>query len=196
MSIIEQKKHIRQQMRALRQSLSQEQLLEASSDLSNQLKQLLTMDDYPLAMYLSFDSELSTESFLNTIHPNDDTILLPVIQGKGRPLAFREYQDDSPLTQNCYGIGEPLSGESYPLSEIKTICLPLTAFDRRGGRLGMGGGYYDVTLASIDKRTQNTQPKLIGLGYEFQELPECPMEAHDQPLDYVVTPSEVITISR
>ena len=192
---MEQKKQIRQHMRQRRQGLSEGQLLDASVGLSNQLEQLLSADDYPLAIYLSFDSELGTDTYLSKALAENKLILLPVVAGKGRPLEFREYREGMPLESNCYGIGEPLSGAVCPLSEIKSICLPLTAFDRQGGRLGMGGGYYDVTLASMDKRTQNTQPKLIGLGYEFQEVTSCPMEAHDQRLDYVVTPSEIITIS-
>ena len=195
MSIMEQKKQIRQQMRQLRQGLEQAQLQDASVGLCDQLEQLLTPGDYPLAIYQSFDSELGTDTFLSKALAHNRRILLPVVAGKGQPLVFREYHEGMPLESNCYGIGEPLSGAICPLSEIKAICLPLTAFDRQGGRLGMGGGYYDVTLASMNKRTQNTQPKLIGLGYEFQEVTSCPMEAHDQRLDYVVTPSEIITIS-
>ncbi len=196
MSLMEHKQTLRQQMRRQRQNLTHEQVLSAAIGVSDQLDDLLADDDYPLAIYLSFDNELDTGPFINRALTQDRIILLPVLQAKGCAMRFKQYQQDMVLEENRYGIGEPVSGREYLVSECQTICLPLTAFDRQGGRIGMGGGYYDVTLASFGKRTQNTNPKLLGLGYEFQELPECPMEAHDQRLDCIVTPSEIIEINR
>ena len=108
-------------------------------------------------------------------------------------MLFRAYHSETILVANQYGIGEPGSGELLAAGHMKTICMPLTAFDRRGGRVGMGGGFYDITLADISQPSQQ-RPKLIGLGYEFQEVSECPSETHDQQLDAIATPSELIRL--
>jgi 5-formyltetrahydrofolate cyclo-ligase len=64
------------------------------------------------------------------------------------------------------------------------VFAPLLAFDRRGGRLGQGGGHYDRTLANL-RRMKSVL--VIGLAYAGQELHEIPMEPHDQRLDAILT---------
>lgn len=64
------------------------------------------------------------------------------------------------------------------------ILAPLLAFDRRGGRLGQGGGYYDRCIAGL--RASGTV-FVIGLAYAGQEAPLIPVEAHDQRLDAILT---------
>ena len=63
--------------------------------------------------------------------------------------------------------------------------MPAVAFDRRGGRLGRGKGFYDRLLES-------TRAAKIGVGYEFQLLDQLPTEPHDVPMDIVITP--VVTL--
>jgi 5-formyltetrahydrofolate cyclo-ligase len=81
---------------------------------------------------------------------------------------------------------EPACGHERAIApeEFDLVVAPLTAFDRAGGRLGMGGGYYDGLLK------QCACPK-IGLAFSFQEVGRVPGEAHDEPLDIVITEEEV-----
>ena len=69
------------------------------------------------------------------------------------------------------------------------LIIPLLAFDRRGYRLGYGGGFYDRTLEKLRKQKSIIA---IGVGYAAQEVGRVPTGEHDQPLDYVMTESEVI----
>ena len=73
------------------------------------------------------------------------------------------------------------------------VFTPALAFDRRGGRLGQGGGYYDRTIAAL----RAVRPVLvIGLAYAAQELPEIPMDEHDQRLDAILTETGFIPVAR
>lgn len=72
--------------------------------------------------------------------------------------------------------------EEAPRAELNVILMPLLGFDKLGTRLGYGGGYYDRTLALLTKR-----PRLIGFAFALQELEHIPREAHDVPLDAIVT---------
>ena len=193
MSAVEQKKVIRERMRSQRQQLTADQHTQAANGLLQTLSGNLQSTDFPLAIYLTFDGELDTQPLIEFAWRSGHDIYLPIVQGNGVSLLFRRYDSETILERNCYGIGEPSTGELFPASAMHTICLPLTAFDRTGGRLGMGGGFYDITLAELREANQ-AQPKLIGLAYEFQEVSECPMEAHDQLLDFIATPRELIIL--
>ena len=95
------------------------------------------------------------------------------------------------MIDNRYGIAEPDNDEIIEAVALDAIFLPLTAFDQHGHRLGMGGGYYDRTLSEFDHDRLN----LIGLAYDFQELPNCPVEAFDQSLQMILTPTRFIEIN-
>jgi 5-formyltetrahydrofolate cyclo-ligase len=74
------------------------------------------------------------------------------------------------------------------------VLLPLVAFDPQGGRLGMGGGYYDRTFAFLNGQKGGQKPKLIGLAHHFQQIPKLPIESWDVPLNAIVTDEQVIQI--
>ena len=74
--------------------------------------------------------------------------------------------------------------------EPEILIVPLVAFDRCGGRLGYGGGFYDRTLEMLRARRGTMA---IGFAYGAQEAAELPLESTDQPLDMVVTELEVIS---
>tara|TARA_B100000676_G_scaffold253991_1_gene260054 strand:+ start:160 stop:384 length:225 start_codon:yes stop_codon:yes gene_type:complete len=73
------------------------------------------------------------------------------------------------------------------------IGLPLVAFDERGNRLGMGGGFYDRTLAF--SRRPGHKPALIGCAYAFQEIRMLPAESWDIPLQYIATDQGLTRLS-
>ena len=70
--------------------------------------------------------------------------------------------------------------------------MPLLAFDRRGNRLGYGGGYYDRSFAFLKDQLRPTEPLLVGIAYDFQELPEIAPERWDIALDFIATDRELI----
>ena len=76
-----------------------------------------------------------------------------------------------------------------PTNQLDIICTPLVAFDKQGHRLGMGGGYYDRTLAPWFH--YKSGPKPIGLAHSCQEVEQLPVESWDVPLPKIVTPKQI-----
>lgn len=111
---------------------------------------------------------------------------VPVIQGMGLPLTFSRWTPGCALRTGPFGAMVP---EVDDFIEPEVLIVPLVAFDRAGGRLGYGGGFYDRTLEMLRAR----RPTLaIGFAYAAQEAEALPLEPTDQPLDMVVTEMEVI----
>jgi 5-formyltetrahydrofolate cyclo-ligase len=106
------------------------------------------------------------------------------VTGAAEPLQFRIWGADAPLYEAGFGTLAP--SDLAPRAEPDLILMPLLGYDRTGTRLGYGGGYYDRTLAAMTKR-----PMLVGLAFSAQALDHIPREAHDIPLDAVVTESGV-----
>lgn len=111
---------------------------------------------------------------------------VPVIETKGAPLGFRRWRPGCAMEPGPYGAAVPVTGEAL-VPEV--VVVPLVAFDRAGGRLGYGGGYYDRTLELL--RAQGPL-YAIGFAYAAQEADRLPLEPTDQPLDAIVTDAEII----
>ncbi|PUB18656.1 5-formyltetrahydrofolate cyclo-ligase [Yoonia sediminilitoris] len=115
-------------------------------------------------------------------------VCVPVIMGKGRPLRFRAWEPGCAMVKGEFGVSIPEAGG---WQQPQIVIVPLLAFNRAGGRLGYGGGFYDRTLEQLRKR----RPTLaIGFAFAVQEDPGLPLEPTDQPLDLIVTETGVIEI--
>jgi 5-formyltetrahydrofolate cyclo-ligase len=110
---------------------------------------------------------------------------LPVTPPRGRPLTFRLWTPGAPLVPGAFGTRVPEGPEIVP----QVLVVPLLAFDRRGYRLGYGGGYYDRTLAAL-----RAAGPCIAIGFAFaaQEVPEVPTGPTDERLDLIVTEAGLI----
>lgn len=111
-----------------------------------------------------------------------DGVALPVAQSREGALVFRLHRPGQVLVPDALGI--PAPGEHAVAVLPDVVFAPLLAFDRRGGRLGQGGGHYDRTLANL-RRMRSVL--VVGLAYDGQELPQIPMETHDERLDAILT---------
>jgi len=115
---------------------------------------------------------------------------VPVIEAAGEPLRFAEWEEGGNMVPGPFGAEVP---EVCRWMVPEILIVPLLAFDRRGQRLGYGGGFYDRTLA----RLRTMGPVLaVGFAYAAQEVEEVPVEETDQPLDMIVTEREVISTGR
>ena len=114
---------------------------------------------------------------------------LPVTGARGTPLVFRRWRPGEPTAPGQLRIPEP--PPDAPALDPDVLFVPLAAFDRRGHRIGYGAGHYDLTLA----RLKALKPIVaVGVAYGVCEVEAVPDEAHDQPLDYVLTDRELIEV--
>jgi 5-formyltetrahydrofolate cyclo-ligase len=111
---------------------------------------------------------------------------VPVIEGKGLPLRFREWSPGVRMQPGPFGAQVPATGDWL---QPELLIVPLLAFDAAGRRLGYGGGFYDRTLAALRARGP---VRAIGLAYAAQQVGEVPADATDQPLDAIVTEAGVL----
>ena len=100
------------------------------------------------------------------------------------------------MRPNRFGIAEPELGKNptAPVWTLDIILLPLVAFDRAGNRMGMGGGFYDRTLARLNNSAME-RPLLIGLAHHCQEVEHLQAQSWDIPLDIIATDKELIHVS-
>ena len=112
-------------------------------------------------------------------------LALPVVLGRGHPLAFRRYRPGDKLVKGVLEVMEPAA--DAPIVIPRVLLLPLLAFDRQGNRLGYGGGYYDRTVA-LFRREGHIQA--IGIAFAQQECENIPVGGTDAPLDWIVTEQE------
>lgn len=156
----------------------------------NFLKSLRLPPGCIIAAYNARGSEIDPAPLADALRAKRHPIALPVIMGRGEPLAFRLHNPGDPLVTNAFGIGEP--GPASPFIEPDVVLVPLLAFDARGHRLGTGAGYYDRTLPDLRRQ----KPVLaVGLAFADQQGPEIPVESHDIRLDRIVTELEVFILS-
>ncbi|MGZ9583842.1 5-formyltetrahydrofolate cyclo-ligase [Paenibacillus marinisediminis] len=170
------------------------------------LQPILQKADGPLRVfgYMPFGSELDIVPLLLRLRAEGHIIYIPRTQVKEHHLSWYAWTDQLPLAQGVFGIMEP-SEHALPISEQECeladiVFVPGLAFDRRGGRLGMGAGYYDRFLSrwfslntdSRDATASATIPILWSLIYKWQLLDEIPMEPHDVPINVIVTENELI----
>jgi len=117
------------------------------------------------------------------------TLALPRVEGEDGHMVFRQWAPGDALIQDEAGMTAPEL--SKPALAPDLVITPLLAFDRKGLRLGQGGGYYDRALEALRARKTVF---MLGLGYVGQETHGLPVEAHDQRLDAILTESEYIAV--
>ena len=141
----------------------------------------------PLAGYLPMRTEIDPVPALAEAAAHGP-VGMPVIVAKGTPLRFRLWTPGCATVPGTFGAPIREAGD-WMVPEI--LIVPLVAFDRRGGRLGYGGGFYDRTLQAL---RANGPVMAIGYAFAAQEAEDLPLETTDQPLDLIVTERGVIDI--
>ncbi|MBK8085494.1 MAG: 5-formyltetrahydrofolate cyclo-ligase [Devosia sp.] len=151
--------------------------------------------DVPLATgetvagYWPIRDELDIKELIAKLMDAGQPVCLPVVLGDEQPLELRLWQEGAPLYEAGFGTLAP--DDEAPRVAPDVILMPLLGFDSAGTRLGYGGGYYDRTLAALSKR-----PRLIGFAFALQEVDHIPRQAHDVPLDMIVTDAGVRQFDR
>jgi 5-formyltetrahydrofolate cyclo-ligase len=137
-----------------------------------------------ISAYSALEPEMDPAPLLARLHGEGHQLCLPVIVGRGQPLQFRAWAPGDPTQAKTWGIREPLPSAPVVVPDI--LLVPLLAVDRRGWRLGYGGGFYDRTLRAL----RASGPVIaVGLAYDIQVVDAVPHSVYDERLDWVLTPS-------
>lgn len=140
---------------------------------------LLSCESPIVSAYWPFRGEPNLMAWLAKLHSRCVRVALPVVVAKGQPLEFREWHPGAPLQAGIWNIPIPVS---QSILEPSVVIAPLVGFDREGYRLGYGGGFFDRTLASLSRK-----PLVIGVGHDCLEMSTIHPQAHDVPMDLIVT---------
>lgn len=148
-----------------------------------------------IACYLPNDGEIDLTPLIEHLWYLGKYCYLPVLSPLGHNrLEFAPFTDSTALKLNCFGIAEPDVHARSWLSpmQLDLVITPLVAFDSKGNRLGMGGGYYDRSFAFLRHRQHWKKPRLVGVAYDFQQVTTLPVKKHDVPLGCVITDTGLI----
>ncbi len=141
-----------------------------------------------VSVYWPIRSELNTRPLIEALVARGFRVTLPIMHKVRHPLVFRDFTPGDDLVKGPFGLSEPAEDKTARDPDI--LFSPLAAFDRRGFRLGYGGGIYDATLAKL----RGVKPvTAIGVAYSCQETDHVPTEPHDQRLDFLMTERETIS---
>ena len=139
-----------------------------------------------VAVFASLGGEVDTGPLIRSAAKAGKIVLLPRTLGVGQ-LEFAAIDESEALVPGPFGIREPLAScPVRPLSGADLMLVPGLAFDRHGGRLGRGAGYYDRALAGAGR----ARPLCLGIGFALQLVERVPMTPLDARMDGVVTEEE------
>ena len=188
-----QRRELRKQLAERRRALSPAERIAAAQGLRRSLEQLPEyLTDVRVAGYWACDGELPLNLVIPPLATRGQQFLLPLVGDDGT-LRFAPWQAGQEVQPNRYGIPEPAEPKEWLAPfQLDLVLVPLLGFDRRGNRLGYGGGYYDRSFAFLRDQQRPTEPLLVGVAYDFQELPELDRQDWDVTLDYVATETELI----
>ena len=138
-----------------------------------------------IGSYWPTGRELDTSVLMHSLIEKGHNVALPVIEEGSRLLKFSQWQEDIELEIGPYGIHQPKESDDTKWVEPDVFLVPLLAFDRKGYRLGYGGGYYDTTLSAMKEKKDIVA---VGLAYAQQAcLFNLPVEEHDVKMDWIIT---------
>lgn len=191
-ALAERKAVLRRELRARRAALEPAQRAAASLAAARHVIRGLPWPQRPkVALSWPLADELDTRPLLHALFWLGAVPLLPRMSGRGRPLAFHAWTPELALVAGPLSVMEPPPGLPAILPDL--VLAPLLAFDRRGGRLGYGAGFYDMTFEAIARA--GGAPIRAGLCFAAQEVPEVPVDATDVRLELVVTEAGIRSLA-
>lgn len=182
---------LRRLLRQRRRALSRSEQHLAARNLYRQLAQhpLLRRARH-IALYLPNDGEIDPRPLLAAAQKRGKHTYLPVLSAWPRTrMVFQRVSPHEKLAGNRFRILEPRPQikRQRKVWALDLLLLPLVGFDAQGGRLGMGGGFYDRSLAYLRRRKHWKSPTLLGLAHECQRVDKLEMASWDVPLQATVT---------
>ena len=186
------KNKIRKSLLDQGQLLSDNFLLKTSSKIQKSaVKEIDIESSKNTLLYSPYKTEVKLNLVINEIKSNSNNIYLPKIF-PNKELRFNLLSDKSILVKNKYGINEIDDNDSYiALERFNTVFIPFVGVDKKGFRLGYGGGYFDRALEKV--KLCASKPLIVGMGYDYQILDISYGESHDMKYDIVITESRILS---
>ncbi len=196
--------HFVKNMKNLRKTLVQkrkqlDKLQQNSSALSALFlfRKFLTMTHHKkIGLYLHSFGEIHTRLLIQECYKFKKDVFLPMICNMNNKLVWvkvsRNQYRNQRFSHHPLGMKEPMASRGHAISHLDLVVMPLVACDHKGTRVGMGGGFYDRTLANAPH-----QPFRLGLAHTFQFVDQIlPRQVWDQPLDALLTPDHIYHFKR
>ena len=185
---------LRKRLRALRMQLPPRERAMAAAALAAMLEQLPEfLVDAHIAGYWAVRDEMPLHAAFASLRSRGQSYCLPLLT-QSDTLQFAPWMPGAPLRNNRFGIPEPDVPAVARLAPqiLDVVLVPLVGFDRRGSRLGSGGGWYDRSFAYLRDVPRPARPILVGIGYHFQEVEKLDAQPWDIPMDFIATDRELI----
>ncbi|MGZ9708990.1 MULTISPECIES: 5-formyltetrahydrofolate cyclo-ligase [Pseudomonas] len=182
---------LRRMLRKARRALTPSEQRQAALGLYRQLAQHpLFRRAKHISLYLPTDGEIDPRLLLRAAQRRGKATYLPVLSAWPRTkMVFQRVRPGEALRPNRFRILEPRvnARRQRKVWALDLVLLPLVGFDDVGGRLGMGGGFYDRSLAYLARRRHWRKPTLLGLAHECQKVDRLAQASWDVPLAGTVT---------
>ncbi|MBR2513563.1 MAG: 5-formyltetrahydrofolate cyclo-ligase [Halomonas sp.] len=190
---LDDKRALRRELKRKRQALSPYQQRQAATALCQRLKRLPEIRRARrISLYLPVNGEIDPTPLLPWLRQRNVEVYLPVLRPfSANSLWFVVYRGTTPMVKNRFGIAEPCPRfaanrrHRLPAWALDTLIVPLVGFDAEANRMGMGGGFYDRSLAFMQRK--GPAPALIGVAHACQQVEALPVEPWDIPLNAVVS---------
>jgi 5-formyltetrahydrofolate cyclo-ligase len=183
-----QKRELRERMRRTRSGIPPAERAVLAARAEARLLALPELQEArTVLLFYSFGSEIPTAVLIRRLLQRRSRVLLPYLSEEG--MEAGEVLPGETLVETDYGPKEPTRRVAVDPSGVDVVVTPGLAFDRRGHRLGYGGGHYDRYLARLHAGAVR-----MGIGFSAQVLDELPADEYDQPVDVVITDKDVIRI--
>lgn len=188
-------KLLRTSLREQRNRLSNEQQKHNEEKALLQVQKLLAQKTLQtplnIGLFLSQDGELGTNKLIEYLwSQTEHKVFLPIL-AEDNHMFFGEYRPETELQDNRFRIPEPVNETVIGADELDWVFTPLVGFDRRGNRMGMGGGFYDRTFA-FKHQQQQSSPYLVGWAHACQEVERLDSQPWDVPLNAIINEKETL----
>ncbi|SHM26464.1 5-formyltetrahydrofolate cyclo-ligase [Vreelandella subglaciescola] len=189
---------LRRELKRRRRALSPREQRAATAQLCRRLRTLPELlRARRVSLYLPMGGEIDPQPLLHWLYRRGVSVYLPVLRPfSANSLWFVAYRPGTPMVKNRFGIPEPAAAFSarrqnrLPAWALDALIVPLVGFDANANRMGMGGGFYDRTLAFM--RYRRPAPALIGVAHACQQVAHLPVEPWDIPLTAIATDAATV----
>jgi len=182
----ELKNSVRQILRGRRESMTAKERQKKSRKVCSYVVEHIR-DRETVMVYSSKELEVNTVPIITTLFKRNNPVIVPIIVKQDVSLRLSYLSDLSVLVPSTFGVPEPIGNEiPAAAGDVDTIILPMLGFDRYGGRLGYGAGYYDRFLA------KNQRIRKIGIAFGCQEAEQLPVDENDIHMNCIVTEDGIV----